>query len=222
MTDEFLPLRIAILDNDPLFLKLLVQLVPRCVAGTEVVWFTQSGLDAARRCTDPDLAPDILMMDLSLNDETSGLEVCRLIRTVIAEVPLLGMTSFSLAFYAAKLADAGAQGLAAKSDSSMMSLAISRLRNGGTFSPVDGVRFDAAATAHDRLIHAPKSDPPRLSAQESRILDLLSQGMRYAQIASEFGTAESSVRTQAHRAVKKLNANTLSQAIAIWVTGARR
>ena len=103
-----------------------------------------------------------------------------------------------------------------------MSLAISRLCSGGTFSPVDGVRFDAAAAAHDRLIHEPKSDPPRLSAQESRILDLLSQGMRYAQIASEFGTAESSVRTQAHRAVKKLNANTLSQAIAIWVTGARR
>ena len=44
MPDEFRPLRIAILDNDPLVLKLLVQLVPRWVAGTEVAWFTQSGL----------------------------------------------------------------------------------------------------------------------------------------------------------------------------------
>ncbi|NMM94731.1 DNA-binding response regulator [Bifidobacterium sp. DSM 109957] len=217
--DGFQPLRLAIVDNDPLTVKLLAQAVPRWVPGVQVMWYTQSGGDAARKCTNPELAPDILMLDMSLNDGESGLDVCRLIRSDTDKVPVLGITSFSLTYYAAKLAAAGAQGLATKSDSSMMSLAISRLRRGGTFSPVSGVQFETTEEAHRRIISEPASTRPKLSAQEARILDLLSQGRKYAQIAEEFGVTESSIRTQSHRAVKKLNANTLSQAIAIWVTG---
>lgn len=220
LENGFRPLRLSIVDNDPLTLSLLVKMVPRWIPGSQIIWFTQSGGDAARRCLDPELAPDILMLDMSLNDEESGLDVCRLIRMEDGAVPLLGITSFSLAYYAEKLAHAGAQGLATKSDSSMITLAVNQLRKGGTFSPVKGVRFDTAADAYERLMRAPKSEQPKLSAQESRVLDMLSRGLRYAQIAEDFGVTESSVRTQAHRAVKKLNASTLSQAIALWVTGA--
>lgn len=58
----------------------------------------------------------------------------------------------------------------------------------------------------------------RLSPQEERIFELLSQGYDYATIASEFGVRQSSIRTQAHRAVRKLEANTLAHALVLWVT----
>lgn len=216
----FQPLRVAVVDNDPLTLKLLVQILPRGVPGLQVIWYTQSGGEAARKCTNADLAPDLLMLDMSLNDGESGLSVCRLIRSNTASVPILGITSYSLEHYAAKLAEAGAQGLCTKSETSMIALAIERIRRGGTFSSVAGVQFDTAARAHERLAQAEAAKEPRLSIREAQILDLLSQGRKYSQIAEEFGVAESSIRTQSHRAVKKLNASTLSQAIAIWVTGA--
>ena len=214
----FRPVRLGLVDNDRMTLNFMVKAMPRWLPGTQVLWYTADGSDAARRCVDPELAPDLLLLDMSLDFGSNGLDVARLIRYETSGTPILGLTSYSLRHYAAKLADAGAQGLVTKSDAAMLRMGYNQVAHGGVFNPVPGVMFENAVDAHSRLIAQGPSRRPKLSAQETRIMDLLVEGNKYAHIAQEFGVTESSIRTQTHRAVKKLKAATLSQAIAIWVT----
>ena len=87
------------------------------------------------------------------------------------------------------------------------------LANGGTIMPdraVDTDNPDSAVPATDRTT--------RLGAKEAETLYLLSRGMTYDQIATQWGVASSTVRTHAHRAVDKLGAHSLAHAIAIWLS----
>lgn len=213
----FRPTRLGVVDNDRMTLNFMVKIMPQWLPGTQVLWYTVSGGDAARRCVDPELAPDMLLLDMSLGLDVNGLDATKRIRYETGDVPILGITSYSLRHYAAPLAKAGAQGLVTKSDTSMLVQGYNALVHGGVFSPVEGVRFDTAIDAHNRLIASGPENRPKLSAQETQIMNLLIEGNKYAQIAESFGVSESSIRTQTHRAVKKLGAHTLSQAIAIWV-----
>lgn len=90
------------------------------------------------------------------------------------------------------------------------------LANGGTITPgratgaTDTSTPDSAVPATDRTT--------KLGAKEAETLYLLSRGMTYDQIATQWGVAASTVRTHAHRAVDKLGAHSLAHAIAIWLS----
>ncbi|OZG59838.1 DNA-binding response regulator [Bifidobacterium myosotis] len=90
------------------------------------------------------------------------------------------------------------------------------LADGGTITPgratgaTDTANPDSAVPATDRTT--------KLGAKEAETLYLLSRGMTYDQIATQWGVASSTVRTHAHRAVDKLGAHSLAHAIAIWLS----
>lgn len=90
------------------------------------------------------------------------------------------------------------------------------LADGGTITPgratgaTDTANPDSAVPATDRTT--------KLGAKEAETLYLLSCGMTYDQIATQWGVAASTVRTHAHRAVDKLGAHSLTHAIAIWLS----
>lgn len=212
--------RLALVDNDPLALSLLVQRLPQWVPGIEIYWYTDSDDQAVRKCLNPDSSPDVLLLDLSLREGESGVKICRSLRADDDSVWILGMTSYSLHHYANDLAEAGAQGIVSKGDPKMLALAINTVCHQRVFNPLEETTlFQPPSSAHKRIAEQRKeSKRMRLSPQEERIFELLSQGYDYATIASEFGVRQSSIRTQAHRAVRKLEANTLAHALVLWVT----
>lgn len=211
---------VALVDNDPLTLSLLVQRLPQWVPGIRIIWHTDSGSKALHNCAEPESCPDILLLDMSLKEHENGVQVCRSIRRLNDSMWILGMTSYSLRHYARDLAAAGAQGIVSKGDLKMLAFAINSARHKHLFNPLtEDIPFKLPEEAHQEIASLNDSDSkPRLSPQEERIFDLLSKGYDYAAVAKEFNIAPSSVRTQAHRAVKKLGANTLAHALVLWVT----
>ena len=210
------PLRVAVVDNDMLTAKVLVQLLPKMCRGVAVPWWTTSGSEALAKTLDPVSCPQMLIADMSLG-EISGLTICRRVRETSADVLLLGVTSY----YAERLVQAGAQGLADKAGMQQLVAAVDTIRRGGTFVPAElagSVSFDTAERAHERL-KAGARKPVKLSDQESRIIDMLSRGLTYADIAERLAITQATARTYAHRAEEKLGAATLAQAVAMWVTG---
>lgn len=221
-SDAIAPLRLAVADNDDFILAALCDLIPKAVPGCVIVWRTTSAATAIERMLDPESIPDMLLLDMSLGVCYKGPQVCRTLRSRRCEAPILGITSYTLHYYAADLADAGGQGIVAKSDLKMIVQGIDAVRHGGTFSPVEGVSFATVPQVLRRLGKIPSSSQVPLSAQENHVMESLSQGMKYSQIAEECNVTESSIRTEAHRAVKKLGAATLSQAVVMWVLGENR
>jgi DNA-binding NarL/FixJ family response regulator len=213
--------RLGIVDNDPLTLQMLVSIMPRLAPNCEVIWYTDSADSAIRKSLDGDIAPEMLLSDISFGNESEGLRICKEIRRKNSSIKILLMTSFSLNHYGEEAIRSGAQGLVLKADMSMISLGINKVSRGGTFSPLEGALFETPSQSHERLIQESEPEKPKLSKQEAEIIDALSKGRRYSEIADDFGVTQSSIRTQARRAVKKMKAATLQQAVAMWVIGKR-
>ncbi|MDF7663138.1 response regulator transcription factor [Bifidobacterium sp. ESL0763] len=211
------PLRLAVTDNDNFALMTMANLLPRIIPNCEVIWSSTSATETITKAADPHSMPDVLILDMSLSSSYTGPDVCRAIRRATPKVRILGITSYSLEHYAADLASAGAQGLVSKSDIPQIQAALRAISQGNTYSSLNNVRFEDATLAYDHISREPSDAKVKLTAHEERILDLLAHGKRYKQIADELGTSDSSIRTGAHRAIKKLGASTLSQGVGIWM-----
>lgn len=212
--------RVGIADNDPVTGKTFAMILPRLAPGLQVAWVVTSGKEAIRRCLNEEYAPDLLVLDMSLGSEENGVDITYLLRSETEAVDILGITSYPLQAYGADLAAAGAQGLVPKAHNRMLAEAIAAIRAGRTYSPLPDIHFDDAHTCNRRIVREPRPQAPLLSSQEEKVLNYLVQGRNYAQIAELSGVTESTVRTQIARAIAKLKANTLSEAVAIWVTKA--
>jgi DNA-binding NarL/FixJ family response regulator len=220
------PVLVAAVDNDRMALLALKGILPQLLPSSRWVWGTGTADDAVAKALNPETRPKLLLVDMSLGDAT-GVSVCRKIRMRTSHIMLLGITAFSVDTYAARIANAGAQGIASKADIPQLAQALHTVAAGNTFNP-DGtstVTFHTAAKAHQMLTDGDTArtddaggGTPKLGAKEAETLHLLSRGMTYDQIADQWNVATSTVRTHAHRAVDKLGAHSLAHAIALWLS----
>lgn len=211
----------GVLDNDVLALERMVAILPKLLPGLTVSWSTTSAQEAVRRCLDPQWRPMLLVTDVEL-DGTTGMDVCRRIRHDAERPFVLAVSSFSPRTYAAKLSQAGAQGLAVKGNMTQMAVALHRVASGGTFSPVGDVVFPTASDAHVRLSEERprQTGVGRLSVVEQRILQLTSEGYSTEEIAEQLGIASAAtIRSHTRNIREKLGARTLSHAVALWLLG---
>ena len=235
-----LPTLVAAVDNDRMALMALKAIMPQVLPGATWLWGATGADTAVRMALDPETRPRLLLVDMSLG-ETSGVTVCRRIRARTDRVLLLAITAFAVDEYAARVAEAGAQGIVSKADMPRLARAVRTVLAGGTYAPplrpagaiaaaADAAspapRFLTATEAHRLLAEGDGTGArsrsggtaPKLGRKESETLHLLSQGLSYEQIAAQWDVAASTVRTHAHRAVEKLGANSLAHAIAIFLS----
>lgn len=228
-----LPTLVAAVDNDRMALLALKAIVPQLLPGARWLWGVQTADEAVARALDPETRPRLLLVDMSLGEST-GVEVCRRIRLRTDRVTLLAVTAFHTHDYADRVAEAGAQGIVSKADMPRLMQAVRTVAAGGVYgagsaasSVTDAIgthaMFRTADEAHRMLVERAgetegRREAPKLGAKEAETLHLLSRGLSYEQIASQWGVATSTVRTHAHRAVEKLGANSLAHAIALWLS----
>ena len=210
---------IGLVDNDQFALAFLARSLTELMPEARILWRTSSGRDAVARCLDTDTRPNVLLTDMSM-DELSGPAVCRAIRIRSARVAILAVTSFSLSVYAAKAAEAGAQGIVPKSVETPIIDAVRALAAGGTWNPTDGdVTFDTAADAHARLSGGRMPRQFLLSDREAEAMNLCSKGLTTEQIAVDMQVGVSTAKTYLTRAIHKLGVTSRGAAVALW-TGA--
>lgn len=150
--------------------------------------------------------PDVLVLDLALPDMAGG----ELVAAAVADVP-----STAVVVYAGSAGDvlvaeafrAGARGFV--------------LKDAPGDDLVEAVRAVAAGQSWldrefaDAVSHAfGESQPPKLSDREREILQLLAGGKSNDVIAAALCISTDTVRTYIGRAMKKLEANTRTQAVA--------
>jgi DNA-binding NarL/FixJ family response regulator len=163
----------------------------------------------------PQTKPDVAVLDVRLGegrDEPNGIEVCREIRSQHPEIACVMLTSFAddEALFASIMA--GASGYVLKQISGgELTTAIRRVAAGESL-------LDPAVTARvlERLRHPqPEEDPlSDLTAQERRILDLISQGLTNKQIAEQMYLAEKTVKNYVSHLLAKLGMARRSEAAA--------
>ncbi len=160
----------------------------------------------------PRSKPDVAVLDVRLGEGATGIEVCRDIRSDNPQVKCIMLTSFSDddALFASIMA--GASGFVLK-----------QIRGGDLVTAIRRVAageslLDSVVTARvlDRLRNPPdEPDELRdLSAQERRILDLISEGLTNRQIAEVMFLAEKTIKNYVSHLLAKLGMSRRSEAAA--------
>lgn len=175
----------------------------------EVVGEAGNVTDALSRI--PATRPDVAILDVRLPDG-DGIELCRDIRSQSSTIGCLMLTSYDddEALFSAILA--GASGYLLKQiRSSDLIDGIRRVARGESL-------LDPAVTA--KVLARLRSPEPedelisRLSAQERKILNYISEGMTNRQIASEMFLAEKTVKNYVSNLLSKLEMGHRSEAAA--------
>jgi DNA-binding NarL/FixJ family response regulator len=172
-----------------------------------VVGESASAAEASRRI--PAVRPDVAILDGRLPDG-SGIDVCRDVRSIDPGIAVLILTSFDddEALFSAIMA--GASGYVLKQVRGNDLVETVRRVAGGQSA------LDPAVTRQvlDRLRRGPEVDPAvaPLTPQETRLLELIGQGMTNRQIAETMHLAEKTVKNYVSAVLAKLNLERRTQA----------
>lgn len=174
----------------------------------------ESGLaqEAARRI--PALRPDVAILDGRLPDG-SGIDVCREVRSQDPGIAALILTSYDddEALFAAIMAGAAGYVLKQVKGQDLIEMVRQVAAGRSTLDP------QVTAQVLDRIRSGPPVDETRarLTAQEQRILELISRGLTNREIAAEMFLAEKTVKNYVSSLLTKLGLSSRTQA-AIYAT----
>ncbi|WP_158275824.1 response regulator transcription factor [Bifidobacterium catulorum] len=215
-------IHVSIVDNDRCSLTMLDRLI--CGSYDNLAddririvtdWCETSGRRAIARCNRIETTPDVLLLDMSMED-VSGVRVCEAVRSRHGNMAILGITSYSTMKYAKRLADAGAQGLVPKLDRMEIVRAVVAVADGGLFETYG--HFTAVDESYRKLRKATPSREELFTEREFDVMDLCSYGLTSDEIAERLGISPSTVKTHVAKAMKKLGARNRAEAVGMWVT----
>jgi DNA-binding NarL/FixJ family response regulator len=199
-------MKILVVDDHPLVLDALEQLLPRLDEGAEV----RSAIDAAEAVAILDSEPDVdlVLLDLALPG-TRGLDFLADLILDYPGVPIVVLSAtHDEATVAAALA-AGARGFIAKTASPQSLLAaLARVFDGETYCT-----DDVTAVPQGDGVHIASSDLG-LTARQSDVLKLLVQGKPNKLICRDLRLSEGTVKVHVSAILRTLNVRTRTQAVA--------
>lgn len=196
-------IRVMLADDHPVLRGGLRQLIESqsdmCVVGEAA-----NGDDAWRAAAD--LAPDVLVMDLSM-PVIDGIEATRRVRRDLPSVRVLALTAHEERQYLNQLLRAGASGYVLKRAAAEDLLrAIRAVAGGDTY--IDPV---LAATVVEGYLDSQRSHEPTsetLSEREREVLIRIAKGFSNREIAAELGLSIKTVETYKARVAEKLGLRT--------------
>ena len=163
----------------------------------------------------PQNLPDVVLMDINLAAE-NGIESVRKLKAAHSEVEFLMLTTYDdtdLIFSALR---AGASGyLLKKAASDELIRAINDVHTGG--SPMS-MEIARRVVSHFHQIEEPVSEIEKLSKRELEILELLSEGKPYKQIAQALNLSVHTVQSRLRRIYEKLHVQSGIEAVAKYLT----
>ena len=209
-------IRVFLLDDHEMIRRGIRDLL-ETEPGIVVVGESDSAQEATRRI--PALRPDVAILDGRLPDG-SGIDVCRDIRSQDPSIKALILTSYDDddALFAAIMAGAAGYVLKQVRGNDLVDI-VRRVAAGQS-------TLDPSVTA--QVLERIRSGPPvdkqlgSLTEQETRILDLIGQGMTNRQIAREIHLAEKTVKNYVSSLLAKLGMTSRTQAAIYSVRNAPR
>ena len=164
----------------------------------------------------PKLPPNVVLMDINLPG-MNGVECVRKLKPLAPNTQVVMLTAYEDTENIFNSLAAGASGyLLKRSKSAEILEAIRDVQNGGSPMTTHIARkvvqsFQATAAAAAAIHVEPAEE---LSPREQEVLDLLSQGFMYKEIADKLGISFETVRTYIRRIYEKLHVRTRTEAVA--------
>lgn len=197
-----------VVDDHPMFCDAL-DLTLRSICAFSVIRSANSIAEASD-LIDQNTPPSLVVLDLNLPD-SHGFEGLTRILSLIAPSPLVVVSSASENKIVASALDLGASGFVAKhAPRSTFQAAIETIQAGGVYRP-DSFIATEMTDEQSNAFHAVAT----LTAQQARILELISAGLLNKQIAHELSIAEATVKAHVTAIMRKLGVNNRTQAVLV-------
>lgn len=159
----------------------------------------------------PQVRPEVVLMDINLPG-MNGVECVRQLKALLPDVQVMMLTVYEDTENIFNALAAGASGYLLKRTSSKELLeAIRDVRRGG--SPMTMHIARKVVQSFQRSAASAQATEA-LSEREQQVLDLLSQGLIYKEIADKLGISYETVHTYIRRIYEKLQVRTRTEAVA--------
>ena len=201
-------MKILVVDDHPLILAALAQLLPRGERSLSVIGAADRDAAYAMLAAHPDYA--LVLLDLALPG-TRGLELLGAMRRDFPRLPIAVLSATHDRATVDGALAAGARGYIAKTASGReLVVAVERLLDGRTCPRPDLARAPVAQVPG--IASAP--DALGLTRRQSDVLALLAQGKPNKLICRDLSLSEGTVKVHVSAILRALNVHTRAQAIA--------
>jgi DNA-binding NarL/FixJ family response regulator len=202
-------LRVSIVDDDAPTRQILKELILE----TSTLEFvsehpnTESAIENL-----PKEKPDVVLTDINV-PLINGIECVRTLKPKLPDTQFLMLTIYADANHIFAALSAGATGYLLKGTrrSELLS-AIKQISQGG--SPMSCSIARKVVQSFTQPAPAQRADMEVLSPREMSVLELLSNGYLYKEIADQLGVSVTTIDTYVRRMYEKLHVNSRSQAVA--------
>ena len=162
----------------------------------------------------PRLRPDVVLMDINLPG-MSGIECVAQLRRTMPEAKIIMLTVFEEGEQVFKALAAGAFGYLVKSTRPVKILEAIRDVHGGGSPMSSNIARKVVQTLQTQAAEqsARRAETEALSAREVEVLQSLSKGHTYKQIAADLGISIGTVRTYIQRIYEKLHVHSHAEAV---------
>jgi DNA-binding NarL/FixJ family response regulator len=159
----------------------------------------------------PQVRPDVVLMDINLPG-MNGVQCVRQLKTLLPQVQVMMLTVYEDTDNIFNALAAGASGYMLKRTSSKELLeAIQDVQRGGSPMTMHIARKVVQSFQHTAATAQPAEN---LSEREQQVLDCLTQGLMYKEIAEKLGISYETVHTYIRRIYEKLQVRTRTEAVA--------
>jgi DNA-binding NarL/FixJ family response regulator len=193
--------RILLVDDHPLFLEGLSQMIDRN-ASLSVCGEASDAPSAMKAIAE--LKPDLVIIDITLG-HTNGLDLIKTLKTKYEDLPVLVISMHDESLYAERALRAGAQGYIMKSEpAKTVRAAIVKVLAGDIFLS-EKMSTSVLSKLMSGKPDAPVSPVEQLSDRELEVFQLMGQGMPTRQIAEELDLTIPTIHSFRNRIKEKLN-----------------
>lgn len=199
--------RLCLIEDDDETRRILMELVEGA-PGLQLVSTYQHCGPAIENL--PRVKPDVVLVDINLPDIT-GVEAVRQLKPRLPQTQFLMLTVYDDPDHIFAALAAGATGYLLKSTTRAELLgAIAQIMSGGSPMSSGIARKVVQSFAQNR---APRNEIDALSPREQSVLDLLSKGFLYKEIADSLGVSVPTISTYIRRIYEKLQVHSRTQAV---------
>ena len=204
--------RVSIVDDDDPTRKLLIEVI-RQVPHLEYV--SDYGSTSVALGQLPQDRPDVVLMDINL-PAPNGVECVQLLKPLMPGTQFLMLTVYESANHVFAALKAGATGYLLKGTRrEELVSAIEQIAVGG--SPMTSAIARKVVQSFAQ-VSPPRAELDDLTSRERSVLEFLTQGYAYKEIAASLGISVPTVATYIRRIYEKLHVRSRSQAVAKYLS----
>ena len=203
-----MPITVSIVEDNDKLRETLARVLNRA-DGFRCVSHYANAEDALKDL--PQAKPDVVLMDINLPG-MNGVECVRQLKKILPEIQVMMLTVYEDTENIFNALAAGANGYMLKRTASKELLeAIREVHRGGSPMTMHIARKVVQSFQQTAVTAQPAEN---LSEREQQVLDLLSQGLMYKEIAEKLGISYETVHTYIRRIYEKLQVRTRTEAVA--------